>query len=65
MAAVTGGDLAALVEIAAKGKSSGLEIEQPVAWLHTFREGTGPGRYLRLQVFKTRAAALEAAGLSE
>ena len=50
--------------IHAKGKSSGLEIAQHVTWLHTFRAGTGPGRYLRLQVFKTRAEALQAAGLS-
>jgi ketosteroid isomerase-like protein len=46
----------------AKGRSSGVEVVEDVAWLHTFRPGTGPGRYLRHQAFPTVAAAMDAAG---
>lgn len=49
----------------AKGKASGLEVEEKLAWLHTFRDGTGPGRYLRHESFPTLADALKAADLSE
>lgn len=45
----------------AKGKASGLEIGAQLAWLHTFRRGGGPGRYLRHQSFPTLVEALEAA----
>ena len=48
----------------ATGRSSGLEVKEDMAWLHTFREGTGPGRYGRLRFFPGPAEALEAAGLS-
>jgi hypothetical protein len=48
-----------------KGRSSGLEVEEEMAWLHTFNEGTGPGRYARLRFFPSRSKALEAAGLRE
>ena len=49
----------------ARGKSSGLDVEEEMAWLHSFREGSGPGRYVRLRFFPSREQALEAAGLSE
>jgi ketosteroid isomerase-like protein len=48
-----------------KGRSSGLEVEEEMAWLHTFHEGSGPGRYARLRFFPSRSEALDAAGLSE
>ena len=48
-----------------KGRSSGLDVDAEMAWLHTFREGTGPGRYTRLRYFDSGTDALEAAGLSE
>jgi ketosteroid isomerase-like protein len=49
----------------ATGRSSGLEVEEEMAWVHTFRDGTGPGRYARLRFFPSRTEALEAAGLRE
>ena len=49
----------------AKGRSSGLKIEERLTFLHTFRDGTGPGRYIRHQYFATLGEALEAVGLSE
>jgi ketosteroid isomerase-like protein len=48
-----------------KGRRSGLDVDSVMAWLHTFRPGSGEGRYLRLRFFESRAEALEAAGLSE
>lgn len=44
----------------AKGRSSGLEVEEDFAWLHRFREGTGPGRYLGVEHFSTAEEALKA-----
>jgi|SRR5215210_4194830 len=44
-----------------KGRSSGLDVDAEMAWLHTFRAGTGEGRYLRLRFFESRAEAVEAA----
>ena len=49
----------------ATGRSSGLQVKEDMAWLHTFREGTGPGRYQRLRFFPGPVEALEAAGRSE
>ena len=49
----------------ARGRASGLEVEERLAFLHTFREGTGPGRYVRHQSFATVDEALEAARRSE
>ena len=48
-----------------KGRFSGLDVDAEMAWLHTFRSGSGEGRYLRLRFFASRDDALEAAGLSE
>ena len=49
----------------ARGKASGIEVDAEMAWLHSFREGTGSGRYVRLRFYPTAADALKAAGHSE
>jgi hypothetical protein len=49
----------------AKGATSGLEVEQELAWLLDFRMGTGPGRFMRVRYFSTPAEALEAVGVRE
>ena len=49
----------------AEGRTSGLAVQQRLAWLLDFRPGTGPGRFTRVRYFETPAEALEAAGLSE
>jgi ketosteroid isomerase-like protein len=54
-----------LGSLRARGRSSGLEVSEQFAWLHHFREGTGPGRYLGVERFTTANDALEAVGLSE
>jgi ketosteroid isomerase-like protein len=54
-----------LGRLRARGKASGLEVEEQMAWIHTFREGTGTGRYTQLRFFATEVEALEAVGLSE
>lgn len=54
-----------LGRLQARGRSSGLEVEERLAFLHTFREGTGPGRYVRHQFFPSEAQALEAVELAE
>lgn len=48
-----------------RGRTSGLDVDAEMAWIHTFRPGTGKGRYVRLRYFGTRSDALEATGLSE
>jgi ketosteroid isomerase-like protein len=60
-----GDDVLMVGRLEARGRSSGLRVKEEMAWLHSFREGTGPGRYLRLRFFATTREALEAAGLSE
>lgn len=60
------GDVVLMVgRLKAKGRSSGLEMEERLVFLHAFREGTGPGRYIRHQYFSTIDEALKAAGLAE
>lgn len=54
-----------LGSLQARGRSSGLEVSERFAWLHHFREGTGPGRYLGVERFSTADEALEAMGLPE
>ena len=44
----------------AKGRSSGLEVDAEMAWIHSFRAGSGRGRYLRLRFFASRDAAIRA-----
>lgn len=48
-----------------RGRSSGLDVDSVLAWLHTFRPGGGEGRYLRLRFFASRSEALAAARLSD
>ncbi|HEX2128876.1 MAG TPA: nuclear transport factor 2 family protein [Solirubrobacterales bacterium] len=45
----------------ATGKSSGLEVDAEMAWLHSFLPGQGEGRYARLRFFPNRDDALAAA----
>ena len=40
-----------------RGRSSGVEVDAKMAWLHSFRDG----RYARLRIFVDRTAALAAA----
>ena len=47
----------------ATGRSSGIEIDQRMGLLYTMREQDG--KVARVQMFPSRDAALEAAGLSE
>jgi hypothetical protein len=47
-----------------QGRASGLSVDAEMAWLHSFREGSGPGRYQRLRFFASHAEALKAAGRS-
>jgi len=49
----------------AAGRTSGLAVEQEFGCLHRFRAGTGPGRYLSMQFFTSRAEGLAAAGLDD
>ncbi len=44
----------------ATGKSSGLEVDAEMAWLHSFRPGRGEGRYTRLRFFPSRDDAIAA-----
>ncbi|MCA1695965.1 MAG: nuclear transport factor 2 family protein [Actinobacteria bacterium] len=60
-----GDDVLMIGRLKATGRSSGLEVEEEMAWLHSFRPGTERGRYKRLRFFPTPAEALEAAGLEE
>ena len=49
----------------ATGQSSGLEVDAEMAWVHSFRPGTGEGRYIRLRFFSDRAKAIAAAELQK
>jgi ketosteroid isomerase-like protein len=60
-----GDDVLMRGRLRATGRSSGLDVDAEMAWLHSFRKGTGLGRYTRLRFFSTKAEALVAAGLSE
>jgi ketosteroid isomerase-like protein len=51
----------ALGSIGLQGKSSGVEIEQPMGWLCEFQDG----KLARIFFYSSHAEALEAAGLSE
>jgi ketosteroid isomerase-like protein len=51
--------LLVLGSIHLRGRESGVEFEQPMAWLIDFREG----RLLRIQMYVDRSEALAAAGL--
>jgi ketosteroid isomerase-like protein len=49
----------------ATGLTSGLDVDAELAWVHSFRSGTGEGRYMRLRFFPDRAEALAAAKLQQ
>jgi ketosteroid isomerase-like protein len=51
------------VRLTGKGRSSGIEIDQLAGYLYTLREQDG--KVARLQMFPSKDAALEAAGLRE
>ncbi len=60
------GDCVLMVgRLRAKGRTSGLEVEQELAWLLDFRDGSGPGRFTRVRYFSTSADALQAVGQQE
>lgn len=56
-----GDQVIAMIRLYGRGKRSGVSVDDLQAHLWTVRDG----RLSRLQVFATRADALEAAGLSE
>jgi len=49
----------ALVRWRAAGRTSGIQVDAPLASVHSFRDG----RVYRMAVFQSRAEALKAAGL--
>lgn len=51
----------AIGDLKARGRSSGVEVDRPLAWLITIRGG----KATRVQVFLDPTEALKAAGLSE
>jgi ketosteroid isomerase-like protein len=56
-----GDRLVAFGEISGRGRSSGLDVRVPLAWVVDFHEG----KLRRLHSYADRSEALEAAGLSE
>jgi ketosteroid isomerase-like protein len=54
-----GGRILGLGAIHAKGRGSGVELDQPLAWLFTFRDG----KVTRYDAFYSHAEGLSAAGL--
>ena len=63
MADVGGGRYVVEVRLTGMGRSSGIEIDQQMGFLYTLREQDG--KVARVQMFPSRDAALEAAGLME
>jgi ketosteroid isomerase-like protein len=63
IAAASEGRYVVEVQMTATGRSTGIEIDQRMGFLYTLREQDG--KVARVQMFPSRAAALEAAGLSE
>jgi ketosteroid isomerase-like protein len=63
VADVGGGRHVVEVRVTGKGRNSGIEIDQRMGSLYSLREQDG--KVARLQMFPSRDAALEAAGLSE
>ena len=63
VADVGGGRHVVEVRVTAKGRNSGIEIDQRMGFLYALREQDG--KVARLQMFPTTDAALEAAGLAE
>jgi uncharacterized protein len=56
-----GDDVLLIGRLHARGRESGVEIESPVAWIFTFRDGKG----VRARGYLSIQEALETAGLSE
>jgi ketosteroid isomerase-like protein len=54
------GEIVALIHARARGRASGLELDNHIAWVFTFRGGMAS----RLVVYEEQADALEAVGLS-
>jgi ketosteroid isomerase-like protein len=54
-----GGEIVVLVHARARGRASGLEIDNRIAWVWTFRDETA----VRMVVYENPADALEAVGL--
>jgi ketosteroid isomerase-like protein len=57
---VPSGEIIALIHARARGRASGLELDNHIAWVFTFRDGM----VSRLVVYEEQADALEAVGLS-
>lgn len=55
-----GGEVVVLVHARGRGRGSGLEIDNHIAWVWTFRDG----KAVRLVVYEEPAEALEAVGLA-
>jgi uncharacterized protein len=56
-----GDDVLMIGHLYARGRESGVEIDSPIAWLGTFRDGKG----VRARGYLNIQEALEAAGLRE
>jgi len=56
-----GGEIVVFIRVRGRGRGSGIEMDNRIAWVWTFREDQAA----RLVVYEERTDALEAAGLSE
>jgi len=55
------GEIVAFIRVRGRGKGSGIEVDNAIAWVVTLRDDS----IARIVVYEERAEALEAAGLSE
>ena len=55
-----GGEIVVLVHVKGRGRASGMEIDNRIAWVWTFRDELA----VRLVIYEEREAALQAVGLS-
>ena len=55
-----GGEIVVLVHAQGRGRGSGLEIDNHIAWVWTFRDG----KAARMVVYEEQAEALRSAGLT-
>lgn len=60
-----GNDVVAIGDLQAKGRASGAILESRLAWVISFREGTGPNRVTSMRFYTDPEQALEAVGLRE
>ena len=56
-----GGEIVVFVRAHGRGRGSGLQLDNPIAWVWTFRDG----KAVRMVVYEERAEALAAVGLAE